>query len=143
MIYKFLFPQKPDNAHSSLLLLAARLIIGVLFMSHGVQKLASFQELSAVFPDPLGVGSSISLSLVIFGELVCSLGFIFGFLYRLSMIPMIFTMIIAFFVIHRADPFATKELAFVYLTVFSLMYMAGPGRFSIDYFISNIVRKRK
>lgn len=142
MFYKFLFPGKPDDARSSLLLLAARFVVGVLFMSHGIQKLSSFSELSASFPDPLGVGSSISLSLVIFGELFCSLGFIFGFLYRLAMIPMIFTMVVAFFVIHSADPFAVKELAFLYLAILSLMYMAGPGQFSVDNFISKMVRKR-
>ena len=32
--------------------------------------------------------------LAIFGEMVCSMAFIFGFLYRLAMLPMIFTMCI-------------------------------------------------
>ena len=35
--------------------------------------------------------------LAIFGELFCSVAFVFGFLYRLSMIPMIVTMAVAFF----------------------------------------------
>ena len=51
------------------------------------------------------------------------------------MIPMIFTMGVAFFVIHGNDPFAVKELAFVYLAIFALMYIAGPGKFSADYWI--------
>ena len=95
-------------------------------MNHGIQKWTNFQELSAVFPDPLGVGSPLSLGLAIFGELACSMAFIIGFLYRLAMIPMVFTMAVAFFVIHGNDPFATKELAFVYLVVFILMYIILP-----------------
>ena len=35
-----------------------------------------------------GIGSKLSLVLAIFGEMVCSMAFIFGFLYRLTMIPM-------------------------------------------------------
>ena len=35
--------------------------------------------MSESFPDPLGVGSQMSLILAIFGELACSLAFIFGF----------------------------------------------------------------
>lgn len=74
-----------------------------------------------VFPDPLGVGSRFSLMLAIFGELVCSFGFLIGFLYRLAMIPMIFTMAMAFFVIHSQDAFAVRELA-----------VGVPGRFRAD-----------
>ena len=99
--------------------------------------------MSADFPDPLGVGSNVSLGLAIFGELACSIGFIFGALYRLAMIPMIFTMCMAFFVIHGSDPFAVKELAFVYLVVFILMYITGPGKFSIDRFISVPLSKKR
>ena len=143
MIYKFLFPSKPDDTRTSLLLLAARIVIGLTFMSHGVQKWSNFHELSSTFPDPLGVGSSASLVMAIFGELACSLAFAFGVLYRLSMLPMIFTMLMAFFVIHGNDPFQQKELAFVYLVIFVLMYIAGPGKFSVDKFISNMISKRK
>lgn len=143
MIYNFLFPTKPTSTKASLLLLAARIIFGVLLMNHGIQKWSNFQELSTAFPDPLGVGSPLSLGLAIFGELVCSIGFIVGFLYRLSMIPMIFTMAVAFFVIHANDVFSVKELAFIYLVVFVLMYIAGPGKFSIDYFIGNELSRKK
>lgn len=102
VIYKFLFPSKPDSTAMSLLLLALRILFGVLLMSHGVQKWANFDAMSESFPDPLGVGSQMSLILAIFGELACSLAFIFGFLYRLAMIPMIFTMGMAFFIIRKS-----------------------------------------
>ena len=143
MIYNFLFPTKPNTTKTSLLLLVVRIIFGVLLMNHGIQKWSNFQELSAVFPDPLGLGSPISLGLAIFGELVCSMAFIVGFLYRLAMIPMIFTMIVAFFIVHANDVFAVKELAFIYLIVFIIMYIAGPGKFSIDHIIGNEMARRK
>lgn len=142
MIIKFLFPTKQPSTNVSLLLLAARIIFGVLFMIHGLQKWSNFQELSAVFPDPLGVGSQASLILAIFGELACSVAFIFGILYRLSVIPMIFTMGVAFFVVHGADAFSVRELAFVYMAIFILMYIAGPGKFSVDGFIGKRIHKK-
>ncbi len=142
MLYKFLFPSTPRTTGTSLLLLAFRLLFGLLLLNHGIAKWSNFQEMSAVFPDPLGVGSTMSLILAIFGELACSMAFIVGFLYRLSMIPMIFTMAMAFFVIHGNDPFAVKELAFVYLVSFILLYIAGPGQFSIDYVLSRELDKR-
>lgn len=142
-IYRFIFPSKPDGMAISLLLLALRILFGGLLLSHGIQKWNNYPEMSAVFPDPLGVGSHVSLGLAIFAELACSIGFIFGALYRLALIPMIFTMCIAFFVVHEHDPFAVKELAFVYLAVFVLLYITGPGKFSMDHWISQSFAKRK
>lgn len=143
MIYNLLFPTKPNTTKASLLLLAVRIIFGILLMNHGIQKWSNFQELSTAFPDPLGIGSPISLGLAIFGELVCSMAFIVGFLYRLAMIPMIFTMIVAFFIVHANDVFAVKEMAFIYLVVFIIMYITGPGKFSIDHIIGYELKRRK
>lgn len=135
-LYRFLFPSKPDSTGISLLLLAVRVIFGLLLMSHGMQKWLSFDQLSAHFPDPLGVGNQVSLILAIFGELFCSFAFIIGFLYRLALIPMIFTMSTVFFVVLRQEAFQAKELAFVYLVIFVILYISGPGKFAVDrYFV--------
>ena len=136
MLKRFLFPVKPDGTFISVILLIVRVVFGVMLMNHGIDKWANYQELSAVFPDPLGIGSPLSLGLAIFGELACSMAFIIGFLYRLAMIPMIFTMCVAFFIVHAYFPFSVNELAFVYLVVFVLMYIVGPGKFAVDRWIS-------
>ncbi len=54
------------------------MIFGGLLFSHGIAKWSNFDTMSTMFPDPLGIGSSASLSLAIFGEVICSLGFIVG-----------------------------------------------------------------
>ena len=143
MIYNFLFPSKPNSTGASLFLLALRIFFGLLLMNHGIQKWSSYQELSIAFPDPLGVGSPVSLGLAIFGELVCSMAFIVGVLYRLAMLPMVFTMGMAFFVIHGSDPFAVKELAFIYLVVYVLMYIIGPGKFAVDHWLGKALTPQK
>ena len=143
MVYKFLFPSKPEGNAFSLFLLALRILFGVLLLSHGIQKWTNFSAMSGSFPDPLGVGSTLSLGLAIFGEVFCSVGFIFGAFYRLAMIPMVFTMCVAFFAVHGGDPFAARELALVYLVVFVLMYVAGPGRYAADTLIAQRIRAPK
>ncbi len=133
---------KAENKPTSWFLLGLRLLFGILFLIHGLQKWAAFDAYKSAFPDPLGVGSQTSLGLAIFAEVICSVGFLTGTLYRLALIPMIFTMGMAFFVIHAQDPFATKELAFIYLVVFILMYATGPGRFAFDRMIAIGVSKK-
>lgn len=133
MIQNFLFPAY-NNFGLSLLLLFSRMVFGAMFLTHGLQKLANFKALSASFPSIMGMSSSVSLALAIFAEVFCTLGFITGFLYRLSMIPMIFTMIVAAFVVHANDPFSAKEMALLYLFIFIFMYILGPGSIAADYF---------
>lgn len=138
-LYTFLFPTKPNDTGISLLLLAVRIIFGLLLLSHGMQKWTNFTQLATQFPDPLGVGSEISLGLAIFAEVFCSLGFIFGVLYRLALIPMIFTMCMAFFVVLGKESFQAKELPFAYLVVFVIMFIAGAGKYSIDRYLAKMV----
>ena len=135
MIQNFLFPVY-SNFWYSLLLLFARIVVGGMFLTHGLQKLVNFKTFSDSFPSIMGMGSTISLSLAIFAEVFCTLAFITGFIYRLSMLPMIFTMIMAVFVAHANDPFSVKELAALYLVIFVVMYLTGPGAFAADYFFA-------
>lgn len=140
---RFLFPPKTYSTTTSWLLLLARIIFGIFLMTHGIAKWSNFEALSTTFADPLGVGHQTSLILAIFGEVFCSLGFIFGALYRLALIPMIFTMCIAFFVIHSGDPFSAKELPLVYIVIFVLMFVAGPGDYSVDRFVAGKFSSRE
>lgn len=141
MIYKFLFSQSlEEDKRLSIVLLVMRVVFGILLMTHGFQKLSAFGMLAdGAFPDPLGIGSAASVSLAIFGELLCAAAFIIGFLYRLSLIPMIVTMLVAFVSVHGCSV-ADGELAFVYLLVFIFMYILGAGRYSVDAFIVSRLR---
>ena len=140
---KFLFPTYYDESRTySIVLLVLRIFFGLLFLSHGYDKLMSHQALSDVFADPFGLGSTISFWLVIFAEVVCSFALIFGILQRISLIPMIISMCVAFFVVHNGDIFATKELSFIYLTMFVFLYITGPGEYSFDSTIGRYMADR-
>ena len=138
----FLFKEQRLPLAYSIVLLAARIVFGVLFMSHGIAKWIAFNEMTEQFPDPLGMGSTLSFWLAIFAEIICTFGFILGALFRLCLIPMIFTMCVALLIIHAGDPLAAKELAIMYLTLFTLMFFSGPGQFSIDDILRRIINKK-
>ena len=78
-----------------------------------------------------------------FGEVVCAAGCVEKILYRLALIPMVFTMCVAFFAVHGGDPFAARELALVYLEDFVLMSAAGHGRYAADTLIAQRIRAPK
>ena len=132
MFKRLLFPSRLSTSVASFLLLLARVCVGLMFLNHGMQKWLAFGEMSSNFPDPLHIGSAWSLILIINSEVVCSFFFIFGFLYRVVLLPMIFVMGMAFFVIHDGSLDNGGELALIYLLVFVFLYLTGPGKYSLD-----------
>jgi putative oxidoreductase len=120
---------------TDLALLALRIWLGLtLLINHGRGKLMGFSQMSGTFSDPLGVGPTTSLSLTIFAEVVCGALLALGFLTRFSALVLVILMGVAFFLVHgRAlSGENSGELAFVYLAGFLAIFLAGPGRFSVD-----------
>ncbi len=138
----FLFGKAQNNSLLSSALLLLRVAVGILMMTHGWGKLSNFSAISESFPDPIGVGSQMSLMLAVAAEFFGSILLIFGFLTRLVVIPLAFTMAIAFFVIHAADPLQVKELALFYLIIYVFLFMSGPGEYSLDNFLSKYIGKK-
>lgn len=134
MLYDFLFPQYCRSKGISFLILTLRIFFGIMLMVHGLGKMIHFQELSQTFPDIMGFGSYMSLMVTIFVEFCCSLFLIFGLLVRIAIIPMMITMAVAFFDVHDAN-FPEGELSFIYLILLLVLYITGPGKYSIDYLI--------
>ena len=140
---QFIFPFKNFSTPESVLLLVLRLLFGLLLMWHGLTKMSNFESLVATFPNPIGLGSRLSLYMIIFVEVFCSVGVIFGAFFRIALIPMIFSMCVAFLVVHHGQPFAAKELAFIYLVVFVVLFVMGAGRYSLDNVIATLLHKER
>ena len=68
--------------HDSALALL-RIVFSLLMMTHGWSKLERILEGNLNFGDPLGLGSTISLYLVTFAELVAPIFIIIGFKTRI------------------------------------------------------------
>ena len=142
MFYNFLFPQGFRGKGVSVLLMVLRMFFGVLFFVHGMEKMMNFEQLSRTFPSVLGFGSYMSLMLAIFSEFCCSIFLIAGLIQRIILIPMIISMGVAFFDVHDAI-LPEGELALIYMIVFFILFLVGPGRYSLDYLIDTRIQKMK
>ncbi len=126
---------------ASLGLLILRLGMGGYMLTHGwpkLQKLLS-GEFDG-FPDPLGVGSTASLVLIVVGEFLCPILVMLGLGTRLAAIPTVIGMCVAAFIVHKNDPWtmgggAAKEPALLYAIPFLALVFTGAGRISLDALI--------
>lgn len=142
MFYNYLFPQYCREKVVSLLILALRVFFGVLFFTHGLDKMINFNTLSETYPSVLGFGSYMTLMVSIFCEFACSLFLIAGLMERIVLLPMIASMAVAFFDIHDGM-FPEGELSLIYLILFVVLLLTGPGRYSVDYLIDTKFQKEK
>lgn len=139
---KLLFSTKINHTTLHVWLLALRMLVGAFMLTHGIAKfqtLISGDEIQ--FLDPIGLGATTSFVLIVFAEFFCSILLILGLFTRLASIPLLFSMLVAAFVAHGVDPFATKELSLLYALAYATILAFGGGKYAIDYLIYNKIEK--
>lgn len=124
-------------------LLVHRLVFGgLLLFGHGWGKMQNYAELKESFADPLGLGMHMSLLGAIFAEVVCSALVMVGLATRLAGLVVVFTFLVAAFLVHGNDPLfmpnppgPAKEPALLYAAAFLTLVFLGPGRISLDHLL--------
>lgn len=115
-------------------LLILRIVLGFcMIYGHGWGKfvrLFGSEEIS--FADPFGLGPGFSLGLAAFAEVICALLVTVGLFTRAATIPLIITMVTAFFVAHLDDPFGQQEKVILFAGAYLALFFTGAGRYSID-----------
>lgn len=101
-------------------------------MTHGLPKIKRIMSGEMGFGDPIGLGPELSLVLVAFAEGICGFLVVIGLGTRWASIPLIIAMTVAGFIHHAADPFGTKEKAFLFLLIFVVLLITGGGKYSLD-----------
>ncbi len=119
-------------------LLIVRVIVGLIFMVHGAQKLfgafggAGLEETVKMMGPPLGYAVTI-------GEFFGGLGLIVGFLSRFSAASLIVIMLGAIATVHGKNGFLLSEGGFEYnLALIGLLapiLIAGPGSYAVGRFL--------
>lgn len=131
--WPFVFSDQRESLLASWGLLLLRLGVGIdMMVNHGYGKLMRLSESPIQFSDPYGFGPALSLYLAVFAEFFCSIALALGLFTRAAVIPLAVTMLTALFIVHADDPWQRKELAFMFLMPYLTIFLAGPGRFSLD-----------
>jgi len=132
-MFKKLFIPSDDSDLTHMALLVARLWLGLsMLFNHGLEKLAHFNDLVVTFQDPLRLGPEASLILVIMAEVGGALLLTVGFLTRIAAAVLVIDMFVAFLMVNKTEMHGEGELAFLYLSGFVFLVIAGGGLFSLD-----------
>lgn len=129
---KFLFSTKYSKSAFNAGIFIVRVVLGLILMNHGYEKLIRFSILKHSFLNFLHMGSTISLILIIVAELFCGFLLVIGLMTRLAAIPIMIGMGVVFFVASNSHLFAEGERGGMYMAVAFLILLCGPGKVSVD-----------
>ena len=118
---------------NNIALLILRVVFaGSMLYGHGLGKFNKLIQGDLSFANPIGIGEAPTLILAVFSEFLAPFFIIFGYKTKFFSFFPAATMFIAAFVVHWGDPFGRVEKALLFLTVFVILMMTGPGKYSID-----------
>ena len=140
-------------SYTNMARLFMRLFVGVMFIQFGISQLVHYNELCSTFPSMLGLSHQACLNIMIVIELVCSTLIMIGFLTRFPTIPAVLAMAAAaFYIANDLLPetaswgITANQPAYIpimFIGIFLFILLAGPGKISIDYFLSIYIISRQ
>lgn len=142
---KRLYFRTTGYSYTNLGRLFLRLFVGSMLLQFGLRQLMNFDDAVTIMPEVGFMSSEITLIVMIAIELVCATFIMFGFLTRLMLLPPFIAMIIAeYYLLHDYTKHASYMLDWVepgylpimFLGIFFFLLLVGPGKISVDYFLS-------
>ena len=118
-------------------LLVLRLGIGVLLAYHGYEKVMNFNGEENISMNFLGMGTTVSQSLIIIVELAGGVLVAIGLCTRLAAIPVVLWLMFVLLKSFGGDIFGSGEKVALLLIGFITLLIAGAGQYSIDKLIEN------
>lgn len=109
-----------------------RAVLGTLMIPHGYDKLVHFSAYRAQFMNFLGMGSTLSLGLVVLAEFFCSIFLIMGLFTRLASAILLIEMLVVVIKAHHNDVFGEGEMGMLFLAGYMGVLLLGAGKASLD-----------
>lgn len=120
--------------------LVFRVLLAIqLFRVHGLKKFRLENGQREVIPNPLGLPDQLNAIVASFADLVVPFLIILGLGTRLAVLPAIGVTAIGYFVVHRKDSLEVRDVPFMYTLSLLLILALGAGRYSLDYYLLNIL----
>lgn len=122
-----------------------RLFVGVMMLQFGVRQITNYDLMTEWFPSIMGMSPESSLTVMICVAIGCSIFIMTGFLTRLMSLPPFLTMVVAeYYLLNHTSIQASYDLDWtqqgylpvMFLGIYFFIMLVGPGKISVDYFLS-------
>lgn len=119
-----------------------RMFVGLMLAQFGVRQLIGTPEMEGMLVPVPYVAVGLHEWLVIVVEIICSFFIMIGLCTRIMIVPPLVLMIVsshAIWSVYSIDgvwPAQLQSIPFLFLGIFVFLLLVGPGKISVDYFLS-------
>lgn len=118
-------------------LVALRILVAApLLMKHGFEKVFTFSQMAAHFPDPIGIGPVPTLVIAMVSDSICTVLVILGLASRWAALFIFLNVAVAWASLHHFSFFGHGadhgELIVLYMGAMLTLVLTGPGKYSLD-----------
>lgn len=144
-IFKRFYIWSTGYSYTNLGRLFLRLFVGLMLMQFGIRQLYHFSELLPMYPSMLWMTPEATMTVMIVIEIFCSLCIMLGFCTRIMTVPPLVAMCMAEYHIlndivtvpaHMLTWAMPGYLPMMFGGIYFFILLVGPGKISIDYFLS-------
>jgi putative oxidoreductase len=136
------------NTQPSPALLAAGLLIFrvlagfALLRVHGWEKVANYAAEVQSIPDPFGLGGPVNVAIAIFSDVGCAGLVMLGLFTRPAAFMAMSTTLVGLLFVHLHDDWHGRDVPLVYSIMFLTLLILGPGRYSLDHWLTGRLGRR-
>ena len=118
-------------------MLAFRIFVSVeMMVAHGLKKIGIGVEEAEKVPNPLHLPDAFNQFFATAANLFFPVLVILGLFTRVAVLPILAVTLMGYFVLHWNDSLLEKDMRFMYSVTFLLLFILGPGKYSVDHIIT-------
>ncbi|GAB2825744.1 DoxX family protein [Ferruginibacter profundus] len=103
---------------------------------HGFKKLGIGVAEAEKVPNPLHLPETFNYAFAVSANIFFPFLVLIGLCTRLATLPTLAVTLTGYFVLHWNDPVLIRDTPFIYSVIFLFILVLGPGKYSIDNYIS-------
>ena len=124
----------------SMLLFRVAASLEMIFV-HGFKKLGIGTAEAEKVPNPLHLPEAFNDAFAVSANIVFPLLVLIGLCTRLATLPTLAVTLTGYFILHWNDAALIKDTPFIYSIIFLLIFLLGPGKYSVDNCLYNKSRR--
>ncbi|MDR0262491.1 MAG: DoxX family protein [Sphingobacterium sp.] len=142
ILQKLFYTDLGNTVNNAAILLFRLLLAWELLTVHGLKKIQKEPQAQAEhIPNPLHLPEKLNAMAAQFADTIVPFFIAVGLLGRLAILPTIGVTAVGYFVVHRHDSREVRDIPFMYTLCLLLLLLTGPGTYSIDYYIYQLIIK--
>ncbi|WP_336828056.1 DoxX family protein [Sphingobacterium multivorum] len=142
ILQKLFYTDLGNSANNIAILIFRVLFAWELLTVHGLKKIQRGPQAEPEhIPNPLQLPKKLNAAVAQFADTIVPFFIALGLFGRLALLPTIGVTAVGYFVVHRHDSREVRDIPFMYTLCLLLLLLIGPGTYSIDHYIYQLLTK--